>query len=217
METTTGTRTEITRIGSFNYLKPSVEHSLYRNGKVLARRDRDGSDAGWEGVHLEARQVAVHDARALGDRQACTLERHGFEMRRAPLPRRDLDFFDHGQVVRTYYPQCEAAVREATGAAMVAAFDHNVRSAQGKRSRRRLAGGQQVQGPAHVVHGDYTLTSGPQRLRDLTHPPGGNDTLRALLAEGKALLERDRVEQALAHGRYAIVNVWRNIAYSGPT
>ena len=47
---------------------------------------------------------------------------------------------------------------EATGAAVVAAFDHNVRSARGRRSRRSIAGGQQVQGPAHVVHGEYTLT-----------------------------------------------------------
>lgn len=200
-----------TRMGSFNYLKPSVEHSLYRYGKVLTRRDRDGSDAAWEGVDLEARQVPVHDARALTGTQARTLEHHGFEVRPLPLLSPDIDFFDHEQVVRAYYPQCEAAVREATGAAVVAAFDHNVRSAQGKRSQRRIAGGQQVQGPAHVVHGDYTLTSAPQRLRDLTYPPGSNDALRGLLAEGEALLDRDRVEQILAHGRYAIVNLWRNI------
>ena len=207
----TETPSATTRIGSFNYLKPSVEHSLYRNGKVLTRRDRDGSDAAWEGVHLGARQVAVNDARALTGTQARTLERHGFEMRRLPPLSPDLDFLDHEQVVRAYYPQCEAAVREASGAAVVAAFDHNVRSVQGKRDRRRLAGGQQVQGPAHVVHGDYTLTSAPQRLRDLTRPPGSNDTLRALLSEGETLLNRDRVEQALVHGRFAIINLWRNI------
>lgn len=207
----TATPAAAVRTGSFNYLEPSVEHSLYRNGKVLTRRDRDGSDAAWEGVDLEARQVPVHDARALAGAEERTLAHHGFEMRPHRLARPDLDFFDHVRVVRTYYPQCEAVVREATGAAVVAAFDHNVRSAQGKQSRRRIEGGQQVQGPAHVVHGDYTLTSAPQRLRDLTRPPGSNDTLRAVLAEGEALLDRDRVEQALAGGRYGLVNLWRNI------
>lgn len=199
------------RAGSFNYLKPSVAHSLYRNGKVLTRRDRDGSDAAWEGVDLEARQMPVHDARALSGAEERTLAQHGFEMRPHRLAGPDLDFFDHMQAVRTYYPHCEAVVREATGAALVAAFDHNVRSAHGKRSRRRIKGGQQVQGPAHVVHGDYTLTSAPQRLRDLTRPPGSNDALRAVLGSGEALLDRDHVEQVLADGRYAIVNVWRNI------
>ena len=48
--------------------------------------------------------------------------------------------------------------------------------------------GQQVQGPAHMVHGDYTLTSAPQRLRDLAQPPGANDTLR----RDEALLIKQR-------------------------
>ena len=62
-----------------------------------------------------------------------------------------------------------------------------------------------------MVHGDYTLTSAPQRLRDLTKPPGANDTLRAVLAEGKALLDSKAVERALDGGRFAIINLWRNI------
>ena len=83
----------------------------------------------------------------------------------------------------------------AGGASFVAAFDHNVRSAAGKESQRRIEGGQQVQGPAHVVHGDYTLTSAPQRLRDLTKTPGANDTLRAVLSDGESLLDPVEVEQ----------------------
>ena len=41
----------------------SAQPSLYRNGKVLARRDADGSDGDWLGVDLEQRPV--HDARLL--------------------------------------------------------------------------------------------------------------------------------------------------------
>jgi hypothetical protein len=56
------------------------------------------------------------------------------------------------------------------------------------------------------------LTSAPQRLRDLTRPPTGNDTLRTVLAEGHSLLDPDAVDQAIASGRFAIINLWRNIA-----
>jgi len=115
--------------------------------------------------------------------------------------------------VRSYYSDCADAVRDATGATHVFSFDHNVRSAQGKRSRTRIVGGQQVQGPAHVVHGDYTLTSAPQRLRDLAAPPSGNDTLRPFLPEGEALIPPALVDAAVnGSSRFAIINVWRNIA-----
>ncbi len=68
-----------------------------------------------------------------------------------------------------------------------------------------------MQGPAHVVHGDYTLTSAPQRLRDLAKPPGINDTLRTVLADGQSLLDAGDVERVIAGGRFAIINLWRNI------
>ncbi|MEM6929845.1 MAG: CmcJ/NvfI family oxidoreductase, partial [Myxococcota bacterium] len=46
----------------------------------------------------------------------------------------------------------------------------------------------------------------------LTRPPSGNDTLRSVLGEGDALIDADLAERALAEGRFAVVNVWRNIA-----
>lgn len=198
--------------GRLHYLDPSVSPSLYRNGRVLTRRDSDGSDGGTEGVILEAREVTIHNARLLAGGDRRTLARDGFELLLRPLARSDLDFFDHGEVVEHYYPECAAAVREATGARDVFAFDHNIRSATGKAGQRRIRGGQQVQGPAHVAHGDYTLTSAPDRLRLLAKPPSGNDTLRSFLAEEEALLDLAMVDRALGQGsRYAIINVWRNI------
>jgi hypothetical protein len=204
--------TDAPRTGLFNYMADSAESSLYRNGKVLTRRNRDGSDASWEGVDLKERGMPVADARTVAARPSCTLAMNGFEMQRRSLARQDLDFLDHEQVVRLYYPECAEIVHEASGASFAAAFDHNVRSAAGKRSGQRIEGGQQVQGPARVVHGDYTLASAPQRLRDLARPPTGNDTLRTVLAEGQSLLDPDAVERALAGGRFAIINLWRNIA-----
>src|SRR5262249_41088547 len=156
-------QTTAARTGLFNYMADPAESSLYRNGKVLTRRNRDGSDAAWEGVNLQERRMPVVDARALAARPTCTLAANGFEMQRRPLVRPNLDFLDHEQVVRHYYPECAEIVREASGASFAAAFDHNVRSAAGKRSGQRIEGGQQVQGPARVVHGDYTLASAPQR------------------------------------------------------
>lgn len=203
---------EVTRAGTFHYLADSVEPSLFRNGKVLTRRDRNGSDGGRDGVVLEPVEMLVTDARQLPAAEVCTLAQHGFELQVAPLAEVEFDFFDHNDVVRNYYPACVDIVRRASGAEQVFAFDHNVRSAAGKSAQKRIAGGQQVQGPAHVVHGDYTLTSAPQRLRDLARPPSENDTLRSVLGSDRSLLDAQVVAQ-LEHsgGRFAIINVWRNI------
>lgn len=200
-------------VGIFHYLDGSVKPSLYRNGEVLTKRDPDGSDGGSVGVNLEEREMHVHDARPLEQTpERRTLVRNGFELVARPIVGAKIDFFDQQEVVRQYYGQCAKIVEDATGARALA-FDHNIRSASGKQSQRRISGGQQVQGPAHVVHGDYTLYSAPQRLRDLANPPSGNDTLRSVLTEGQSLIDQTQVAQALvAGGRFAIINVWRNIA-----
>lgn len=205
------TTTEMRRTGVFGYMQADAESSLVRNGKVLARRDLDGSDSGREGVDLEKRTMPVADAREAAGAARPTLERNGFELVDSPVDATRLDFFDNDQVLRRYYPACIETIRSATGAAHVAAFDHNIRSAAGKASKQRIDGGQQVQGPAHVVHGDYTLTSAPERLRQLGRSPSANDTIRPLLGEGETLLDPDAVEAAIAGGRYGIVNLWRNI------
>ena len=198
--------------GVVSYMTPETESSLHRNGKVFTRRDLDGNDAVYEGVVTEELTVAIGDARSLEGGRRRTVDVHGFELLDRPLTRPGLDFYDHEQVIRDYYPECEAILRQITGSARVRAFDHNIRSTAGNEGGRRIRGGQQVQGPAHIVHGDYTLTSGPRRLRDLAMPPGVNDTLRSVLAEGEALLDRAMVDRALAdEGRFAIINVWRNI------
>jgi hypothetical protein len=211
MATMNDTAIDAVRTGSFQYMTPATQSSLFRNGKVLTRRDKDGSDGKFQGVELEAHDMAVEDARLLVGAEHRTLEANGFEIVAHSVDDPTIDFFDHDTVARTYYPQCAEVVRVASGAAHVAAFDHNIRSASGKESKQRIDGGQQVQGPAHLVHGDYTLTSAPQRLRDLTKPSTANDTLRKLLGDGESLLDADAVELAISDGRFAIINLWRNI------
>jgi len=199
------------RPGNFNYLSNGVDHSLYRNGKVLTRRDKDGNDAGREGVDLQAKEMMVRNARLASAEHPCSLKRNGFELLTDNLDTSNFDFFSHESVTRHYYRECARLVKASCGAKMTAAFDHNVRSASGKESKHRIDGGQNVQGPAHIVHGDYTLTSAPQRLRDLASLPTGNDTLSSILEPGQSLLDEELVEHCLQQGRFAIINVWRNI------
>ena len=212
MDLASNAQTDAVLTGEFTYLAPSVEHSLYRNGKVFTRRDSSGNDSRWEGADLERRRMPVHDARGLAGSRRRTLAVNGFEVLERPMAGPAIDFLDHDQIVRGYYPQCCDIIRDASGARFVAAFDHNIRSASGNQSQRRIEGGQQVQPPLHMVHGDYTLTSAPQRLRDLAKPPTRNDTYRTLLADGDSLLKAADVERALGSGRFAIINLWRNIA-----
>ena len=205
-------RTDALRTGEFTYLALSVESSLHGNGKVFMRRDSDGNDSPWQGADLARLPMPVHDARALSGPQRRTLGANGFELLERPIAIPDIDFLDHDQIVRRYYPHCADVVRQETGARLVAAFDHNIRSVSGNRGGRRIEGGQQIQPPIHMVHGDYTLTSGPRRLRDLATAPTGNDTYRTALAQGESLLDKTDVARALGEGRFAIINLWRNIA-----
>ena len=213
MNTTSAGPIQSGTVGHLEYLGAQAKSSLYRNGLVYTRRDADGSDSQFFGVDRSPVEVPVHNARQLLGRQRHTLATNGYELLERPHSIDGIDFFDHADVVRNYYPQCAEIVRAFTGAT-VYAFDHNVRSATGKQSKQRIAGGQQVQGPALIVHGDYTLTSAPQRLRDLTKPPKTNDTLRGeVLQDRPSLIAPVEAERVLAAGgRFAIINVWRSIA-----
>ena len=197
--------------GFFNYMSANSQSSLFRNGKVLTRRDISGSDAGSVGIHLEKYEKNVLNARDSLSIEGIKLDKQGFELFPSKLGKKDIDFFNNQQVIKTYYSHCAELIKEVTGARSVLAFDHNIRSAIGKKSKRMISGGQQVQGPAHIVHGDYTLTSGPERLRQLSEPPGKNDTLRSVLGTLNSLLPIDTVNDALSNGRFAIINLWRNI------
>lgn len=195
----------------FNYMDHSVAPSLRRNGRVMMRRDTQGSDTPMVGLSVDKREVPLVDARGLTGDAIPTLYRNGFELVQDAQPFETADYMDHQRVLSAYYPVCEALVQTATGATEVRAFDHNVRSAAGKKDGATIAGGQEVQGPARMVHGDYTLTSAPQRLLDLTEPPRRNDTLASVLADGETLFDAVQIKNLLDRGSFSIINVWRNI------
>jgi hypothetical protein len=124
--------------------------------------------------------VPIHSARAIIEQ--LSLDRQGFAVTRQSTT--VANFYDADEVRSVYYPEVERLVREFTGAVKVHVFDHNVRSRP--MAKRRENGAQE---PVKVAHNDYTLKSGPQRVRDL------------LPVEAEALLKN----------RFAIVNVWRPI------
>ncbi len=94
------------------------------------------------------------------------------------------NFYDADEVRAVYYPEVERLVKQATGAKRVHVFDHNVRCLP--MAKRKQNGARE---PVKFAHNDYTVKSGPQRVRDL------------LPAEADELLKH----------RFAVINVWRPI------
>jgi len=132
--------------------------------------------------HADA-PVVVNIANGRSRQHEITLDEHGFELvERATAV---TDFLDDDQVRGTYYPEVEQLLKDRTGASRVVIFDHTVRIDDGERSaalKQRL--------PVRRAHVDYTVKSGPQRVRDLV-PEEAEDLLSRRVAE---------------------VNVWRSIA-----
>jgi hypothetical protein len=113
-----------------------------------------------------------------------SLDVEGIALVEAPSAQRD--FYDEDELRRVYYPECERIVGRALGASRVIVFDHTI--------RRRIWGGEDrtpgvPRQPVTRVHNDYTLRSGPQRVRDLMG---------------------EEAPELLKH-RFAIVNLWRPI------
>ena len=197
--------------GFFNYMSKNSRNSLFRNGKVLTKRDINGSDAGSSGIDLEKEEMQVINARDQFGEKVISIDKNGFEILPNNISHLNLNFFNNREILNKYYIHCADFIKDRTGAKNVYAFDHNIRSASGKKTKKMIKGGQQVQGPAHIVHGDYTLTSAPERFRQLAKPAGKNDTLRLILGKTNSLLTQDYVAETLLNGRFAIINLWRNI------
>ena len=158
------------------YVEASINFAADFDPKpeVYAYRAPEGKEQ--RSAPLTRHELRVHDARSLLD--SLSLDVEGVTLVLLGI---SVDPCDPAAVRTHYYPAVEACVREATGAARVFAFDHNVRSAP-----RAKAGEEGLGRPVRFAHNDYTDRSGPQRVRDL------------LPNEAESLLER----------RFAVINVW---------
>jgi hypothetical protein len=126
--------------------------------------------------------VEIRDMRPVAS--TFSLDREGFELLTAPTSIRNFDNED--AIEAQYYPQMVSLLKDVTGAARVVVFDHTI--------RRRIPGASDRSSgvprqPVPRVHNDYTVKSGPQRVRDLFGD------------EAEDLLKR----------RFAVINVWRPI------
>ena len=128
----------------------------------------------------DVREMPIEDGWPLADRFHA--DREGFELHEFDAR---FDAFDDDQALKAvFYPQIIDFVKRHTGAKRVVVFDHTIR----KRMPADLKVQTVVQRPAvMLVHSDYTVKSGPQRVRDL------------LPEEADALLAR----------RVAFYNVWK--------
>jgi hypothetical protein len=126
------------------------------------------------------RKVFIQDGRAIAD--AFSIDREGFAL--VPHATKTADLYDEDALKRTYYPETETLLKAETGAEKVVIFDHTIRTAH-----QRPRGVGLPREAVLRVHNDYTLKSGPQRVRDLVPD------------EAEARLQR----------RFAIINVWRPI------
>src|ERR1700746_3162088 len=161
--------------GVLNYLAPMAERPMNLGSAQppAGRRSR--------GVP-EPHRVMIHNARPLAgrlslDSEGLAVVEHNSAVR---------DFYDEDELRRVYYPEAERLVAKFTGATRVLVFDHTV--------RRRVWGGVDRSAgtprqPVTAVHNDYTINSGPQRVRDLMG---------------------EEAEELLSH-RFEIVNLWRPI------
>lgn len=135
-----------------------------------------------EGGENEAHRVRVHNGRPLAGR--FEFEREGFRF--VEHRSRVADFYDDAEVRRVYYPECEALIKEVSGAKRVVVFDHTLRTASDEQRESR-----KIRDIVSRVHNDYTEWSGPQRVRDI------------MGAEAEELLK----------GRFAVIQVWRPVGH----
>ena len=143
--------------------------TYYTTGEDLPRRV--GNYARFE--------VTVQDARR--HTQDLALDNQGFELLSCQTV--VTDFHADDIITDVYYRETKDLLEELTGASEFLVFDHTIRL-----DRSQVAGELGHRAPVQLVHNDYTVQSGPARVRDLLD---AHDTERWL------------------SGRVVEVNVWR--------
>jgi hypothetical protein len=128
----------------------------------------------------DRKEVDIYDA--WSQLSSLSTDKEGFELHAFDPSFKD---FDHDDLIKqVFYQQVINFVKSHTGAKRVIVFDHTIR----KRLPADLKAQTEIQRPAVLlVHSDYTVTSGPQRVRDIVPE------------EAEGLLKR----------RVAFYNVWK--------
>ena len=105
----------------------------------------------------DVREVEIHDG--WSEAPHLSTDREGFEIH--PFGAQFDQFDDDASIKTRFYAQVVDFVKRNTGAKRVEVFDHTIR----KRLPADLQAQTTVQRPAvMLVHSDYTVNSGPQRV-----------------------------------------------------
>ena len=159
------------------FIKPQDEKPVFHSSALTGGKQKMFFDT-------EDHTVAIADMREVAD--TLSIDREGFELTNHESAVED--FYDDDAIERVYYPEIQALLRRELGATNVVIFDATRRSDGGEGAKNPDG----LRGPASRVHVDYTVKSGPQRVRDVL----GDE-------------EVDRLTKAGA--RIVQVNVWRPI------
>ncbi|KAL2259579.1 hypothetical protein VTK26DRAFT_6706 [Humicola hyalothermophila] len=131
--------------------------------------------------------VTVTVTDVTGQERSFTLDSHGFQYHSHTSQVKG--FHDAQVILDKYYPECEELLKEVTGAARVAVFDHKVR--RGPAYWHSLGeNNTKSRGPLHRAHVDQSYDGAVMRLRE--HFPD----------EADQLMKR----------RWQIINIWRPIS-----
>jgi hypothetical protein len=122
----------------------------------------------------DLREVDIHDA--WSEVNTINLDKEGFELHEFSPSFKDFD--DEDKVKSVFYQQVIDYVKQHTGASRVIVFDHTIR----RRLPPDLNQQTEVKRPAVLlVHSDYTIDSGPQRVHDIV-PNEASDLLKRRVA-----------------------------------
>ncbi len=133
---------------------------------------------------IEPHTVPISDMRQIAE--TLSVDKEGFELLNHTTAVDDLH--DDDAIESVYYPEIEALLGRKFDANQVIVFDVTRRS-DGVVGAKNPDG---LRGPATRVHVDYTVKSGPQRVKDIL----GEDKAARLMAAGARVFE---------------INVWRPI------
>lgn len=165
----------------FDQVEAPINYVIDTGEKLVIVPSEPGGASGTRNGRHATHVVVIRNARPIAgmldlDREGFLLTRHDSAVS---------DFYDREALRAVYEPELERLVRDVTGAARTVVFDHTLRADSAVTRTER-----KVREPVQSVHNDYTVRSGPQRVRDLFSAD-----------EAETLLRR----------RFAIVNVWRSI------
>ncbi len=132
----------------------------------------------------EVHTVAISDMREIAE--TLSVDHEGFDLLNHRTAVEDL--YDDDAIRQVYYPEIEALLRRRFGAGRVVVFDVTRRSDGGAGARNPDG----LRRPASRLHVDYTVKSGPQRVKDIL----GEDEAARLAAAGARIFQ---------------INVWRPI------